>query len=310
MENLYHTLRDKKIHINSMGGDLLKGDYYLFFLEECVPRMIDYVIDHMKLDGIQNINHIEDIPAGFHIHFLKENDRQEPHMNMHPEFENMPDVFLHISEKHYDELVSRIVSFCDTLNPNLELEEYSGEVRGIKINTNLALLIVTYGYEIASDSRFKDSAEGVYAYLNKSLNQYNALTTTYTDTVHAKYFEHIFLDRYLVDIIKLGISYLTQRNLQDKEKENIPITYYLELTSERRNTSGYLYIPNRYFAPLAQLIEDFLNRYQIGSIFNYDGKSTVKINTHLNDLIDAYYMEKQRIEYHIQGTESSKKNIL
>ena len=298
MENLYKELRNKKIHLNSFNANLGNADYYLSFVEDFIPQIVNHTIDNLTLKDIKDISSLDDIKLKYTIHFFQERHESDPAMRIDDNI-----IFMHLPASTYKYLKERITFFFEhsEMVTDFGYDSKSLEPDAVTFETTLAHLIACYGLEIAKDHRIEDSFKGVTTLLTKSISATDSLSSHYTDELHDRVFEQEFLDNYVVKIIKLVIANLNQRNYIEKEKKDHPVDVRVVLTTKPTNKDFEIAVTKEELESLLPLFDGFMRFYNLGSA-NYlydisDEKVGITFKTHLNDLIDAYYMEKQRIEY-------------
>lgn len=322
MENLYKKLENKRNRFDSFNGDLGEGDYNLYLIEQFLPRLINDRIDSLKLKDEPIIDTLEDIAVNYNIHFLTSEDNIEPVMYIDDTYQEAnnqryKNCFIHISKDTYEYVVTKFCNLCEKdgiLNGCIFDNKTSFLPTELTIRTNLKKMIYTYfnSYFIANQKDITINGDNILHFLRQSRYVLSSLESRYVDSIHTKVFEEEFLDKVVVNIIKKKINFLDQRNYQEK---NIPIEEEVYLNPNFLTTYNIL-VSKEELDALIPLFKSFMTDYNLGHA-GYLSNSTgmVKFETSLKDLMDAYYMEKQRIEhfnskaYLLTKTQSNAKRI-
>lgn len=126
------------------------------------------------------------------------------------------------------------------------------------------------------------------------------------------FFEKKFLDKRLRGIINQMIASTNHSSFM-LNGESRKIDYRIEYVSSAKSyvPTGSMVIPKAYFEPMCDLIDSFMRYYKLGDVF-YRGTGSDEFSVHLKcsleQLMNVYYMEKQRIGY-IVGNKATEKPI-
>lgn len=283
MENLYRDLKDKKDYTSRI-NNVVDEDYYNYFVNKFLPEIIMEEVNKLKLEDSLNISSLSDIKTKLYIYFFSNQglNSEEPKLRI-----DGNDCFLHFSKADYNKLTEMIINFATKRGI---LSNYIGEknnYHGIIIDTDLNSLIIAYSLELSKNPYLDLNRKNeIYSnFKNYIIDQVNALESYYVDDVLYRQFEEEFLDLVIVDIIKEYINGINYRNLNCyKLTANITVGN----TKAKDNTLNAI-IP---------IIQRFMQDYDLGEVDFINGEAIIKFKTDINSLIDAYYMEKQRLEYY------------
>ncbi len=305
MENFYKKIDNKKKRFDSFNKDLGKGDFYLYLIEKFIPRLINDRIDSLELQDIPNLSKIDDIEFNYNIHFFREYEKNEPFMLIDKDYvedynQRYKNSFMYIFNDTYDYVVRKFSSFCekDGISKGLIFDNKTSFLAtGIIIRTTLKKIIYAYFNSYYNNS-FQDieiNENNILTFLRKSKHSISSLNDRYA-TIHAKYFEEEFLDKIVVGIIKKSINSINQRNYQENEIQDILIEDEVYLNIQSLNDNSIV-VSKEELDALILILKGFMDDYNLGYADYFSNNSgIIRFNTNLKDLIDAYYMEKQRIE--------------
>lgn len=214
MENLYKILEDKKKNSNKYKDDFVNGDYYIYFIEEFIPKIIYSVVDSLELNDIKNISSTTDIIVKMKLYILPNRDNSEPIINI-----NDNDCIIYLPIKQYDELKDKIVTFLQNnhlISGNINKDSHHMHVEA-ELNAHLSTLIASYGLELSKGENAEKSFESVSNIVKRLSSHISSLESIYADKIHAKLFEEEFLDNLVFNIIKEKISQINHRHYSNIE---------------------------------------------------------------------------------------------
>lgn len=324
MENLYKKLENKINHFNSFNGDLKEGDYYLYIIEEFMPRLIGDRIDSLELKDVQNIRGIEDIEVNYNIHFFLERENINPTMYIDDTCQKdnnqiYKNCFIHISKDTYEYVVKKFCNLCekDGISKGCIFDNKTSFLpTGIIIRTTLKKIIYTYfnSYFIANPKDIDTNGDNTIAFLRQSRYSFSSLESRYVDSIYAKIFEEEFLDKIVTNIIRNIIDLLDQRNYEEREESKVLIEDEIYI-NQKLSYKYNITVSKEELDALIPLFKNFMTDYNLGYADYLNDGGMIKFNTNLKNLMDAYYMEKQRIEhfnskaYLLTKTQSNAKRI-
>lgn len=293
MENLYQTLQDKKKSVKSFKDDTTKGDYYFYFLEEFMPELINNIIDKLKLKDMAEIDSLNDIKRKYTVHFFRRY-RNEPVIKIDDDGEA---IYIHLSNDNSDELREKIVSFFakwEMIKDNVIHDDK------MIIEFSLEKIITTYGLELSQCGRPEEGLEMVEDLIAKAGDKTSSFDSILADEVHAKAFEQEFLDTVVVQIIKNKIACLNQRNFKKGNERKVLV--HQEIVICKEDYGDNIIIADEEIDDMLKMLKSFMSDYNLGfTRYLHSPGIVVHFNTNLADLMDAYYMEKQRIEHYTSG---------
>ena len=294
MENLYQRFENKK---RKMNKELL--EYFLSYqqdtqriLHTLTGKAIDY-LDNEKYQEIEYDSRYLDISV------LVKNSKELSHSS------NFNDIIL-VDDDYIQSMGSIINKFFEKYKIGYIYYE-----NGLVLN--IACSVGTFKKALEAYYGLINSGlvEGINTKVDNGLEKINSEQTYLEDyfasDLHSDLYEKMFLDKHLVEIIKStgsGNNYI----LPDINNINVynKIEYLTSSTSKavyKNDVSKIL--PLDQIKGLLPLIEDFLNRYNLGYISESKRASScnavVNFTCSLKELIDAYYMEKQRIMHYTSG---------
>ena len=289
MENFYKKLDERKQYVKGFAS-VTSGDYEVLFLGKFMPDIIDYFIENAK---------IENLDLQFGVYFKKRNYDSKPEMKI-----DGRSIYFSVNEYRYFTLIGSIIEFFkkvpgtfDWAKGNMNYDD------GIEVSTTLLDLIETYKNNLPGlyDEKELDAQSRKAEVATESLN--NLLS----DEVHAKNFEEKFLDKYVAAIIQRNIDAITHRNNVEKAEDGYPVYAKVNI-----NFTSYpadiICMDEKLEASFADTVKSFMKFYDLGTVEYLNGFRKIEFNTTLDKLMDAYYMEKQRIEYLTSGAKEAYSN--
>ena len=292
MENLYKLLDAVK---EKNKGEVL--DTALPFQEEttkliefALSKIFDY-LDKVKYESYNYIRDYDEICLGisFKISFKKSDD-----------------VFL-VSKKYFKSMGEFIIGFIKSFNLG-NAYYYLGD----QIMISLSCDVKTFKQAMMAYSTFisKFSNERAQVRLNSDINKIDYVHTEFDDSIvdnfHYKIYQEMFLDGQILDIIKNEIT-STDHITFMKDSASRKIVKDIKYISDNYSyhySKDAITIPAKFLFPLYEMINRFVYCYKLGEVC-IDNRDKNYINIYLNctldQLMDAYYMEKQRLEHYISG---------
>lgn len=282
MKNLYQKFDERKQYVTSF-YDTIEGDYEILFLGKFMPTIIDYFIQNTK---------IEDLDLSFRIYFKKRNHNSKPEMEIKGKC-----IYFSINEYRYYTLVGNIIDFFKELPGGIKwLDETEQHYDGIEANTTLLDLLNTYKKNLPKVY----NQEKLASQSEKAEAATESLENLLADEVHAKIFEEKFLDKYVVNLIEDSIEAITHRNNVEKAENNYPVYRTININFAS-NVERIIYMDDNYTQAFGNIVKYFMEFYGLGTVEEMNGFQKIRFATTLDKLMDAYYMEKQRIEYYTSG---------
>lgn len=295
MENLYRTLDEKKKQIGRFNTKV-EGDYFLYFVEGFLPELINSTIRGLRMKDVDKIDTLNDILIKYKIFFMPRFSETVPEYSVR---NSEKIAFIHLPKSDAEELLEKIFSFFKN-NKMITAYGKNGSDT-IEIETTLFKLIGDYGLELSKEGKTAEGFEEVESLTSKANNKVSYLTSALADNVHAPVFEKEFLDKYIVKIIKDKINSLNQRNFPTRNAETALIVGKIVIKEEKQQ-GGHITIKSDEVDQTLRIMKDFMREYKLGMVeYTYQNGIVISFNTTLADLMDAYYMEKQRIEHYTSG---------
>lgn len=289
MNNLYVLMNEKldscKKEEKSYIGNI--EEYFIYFL---IPNIIDKLLNSMDFNNYESYKKLELIS-------IKEK------INIYPTDEGLivySDDALRINTRKIKYFKYIIENFLEenNLGKLYSFEEYKTDF--IEIDTNLNNLIKVYT-RISNKLKVKDLED----YVNKIDIYSSSLDSLYVDEICSRYYYDEFLNRiYLIINIAINNIDILKYKDFDIHKEKVDKYFYLRTKGESIRVGTGLDINLKLnslkdyeaLKALEKLIKKFLNDYNLGELV-FDESLKINLTGTLDNLIYAYYMEKQRLEY-------------
>ena len=209
---------------------------------------------------------------------------------------------IYISEKFFDEVLEEIKKFVQDYNlASFENETNNdGTLYLCSVSTNLRNLIV---------------AHNVYCYASSAIDfaklpKYSAnyLDEEYVNNVCVP-FNNIFANCFIEKFIKDGLSLYHQGKIKSRNEKYI-YTFSIEKTDNTNSgfISSYgdfptIYVNPNYYEDFMSVLSNYCDSYDL---FLANDGNNYTIAASLNELADAYYLEKQRNEMLIPENKTKK----
>ncbi len=296
MENLYRTLEEKRAQINRFETKA-DEDYYLHFIEGFVKDLIDGVIGELRERNIRNVDTIGDVKVKYKIYFFQRFEDVSLSESVNPT-ERLG--FIYLPKTDSAEIKERIVTFFKEAGM---LSSYSRKLPQdpIEIDGSLNKLIAHYSLELVRENKAKESFEVLESLTNKTNDRISSLTSVLADGAHAKRFEEEFLDYHIIRIIKSKLKTLNKRNFTSGDAHLIPIEGKFVIAEEGQDF-GHMHIKRHEVDEVLRIVKDFMRDYNLGKVeYTFCRGMEIEFKTNVADLMDAYYMEKQRIAHYTSG---------
>ena len=293
MENFYKKFEERKEYINGF-SDIVAGDYEVLFLGKFMPEIIDYFVKNATIENL-------DLKIG--VYFKRRNYDGKPEMKI-----DGKSIYFSVNEYRYFTLIGSIIDFFKKVPGSFKwAEDNTNYNDGIEVSTTLLDLIETYKNNLPGLYDEKELDEQI----RKAEVTTECLNNLLADEVHAKNFEEKFLDKYIATIIQRNIDAITHRNDAEKAEDGYPVYAKVSI-----NFTSYpadiICMDEKLEASFADTVKSFMKFYDLGTVEYLNGFRKIEFNTTLDKLMDAYYMEKQRIEYltaETKGADLSAKKI-
>ena len=145
----------------------------------------------------------------------------------------------------------------------------------------------------------------------------DAVEDSVVDELHYKLYESTFLDKNIVKIINSVIKSIDDLTFMESATKrrfegviNLVTATAAKNISKSEKFSSYSIVPEEQLNPLYSLVNEFVHLYNLGKISRGIGyRIYVELNCTLEQLINAYYMEKQRIGYLMGSTDPEPEGI-
>ena len=291
MENLFQLEKAKINYLDQMRCTKVTADYHRYFIDLLLPTIIEDSINNLNLVNIRNIvasGH--NIPINCKINFVElEDDQSNPYIK-----KGKDSYILYISNNKYNKLIDKFFSFF--IKNNISCCLYMSDdsrIIPIEIKTDAITLVKAIEKERKSYKGPIDPTLETKKPLELANKQISYLSTIFADKICEELFEKEFLDKLIVSTYKEGLGLIDYRLKDSLKSSTTKVTRSMRIGPKKDNN---LIVSDEYLDPLTLLIEDFVKRYNLGIVERYAYSNIVSINTELNNLRDAYYMEKQRIE--------------
>ena len=286
MENLYKLVNERIKNCE------IERKYYESVVEECficnmVPTIMEKVLNGIELDNYEAYKHFETIPVEEKIDIIETDDGN---FNYGIKFGSK---YLEINRRlfsYYRDVLSKFLDINE-IGKFYSIKEYDKNYFIIK--TTLGKLIEVYNRILAKASiSFADD------YVRKIDLITSSLSGIY-DTEVVEIYYNSFLNS-IFRLIKSEINKINVLNYQDFDINNRVVEYKYWV---RLKDKGYgqlstidVVVPKNSLKAVVYLIKNFLYEYEVG-VVGYDDAYTIEIKTSLAKLMDAYYMEVQRLSY-------------
>ena len=286
MENLYKLI-DYKIKFckeERKGYEAVVEEYFTCYL---VPMIMEEILANIDITNYESFKNYSSIPVEEKIDVFKTDEDTFNYNGKHLKINKR--LF-----KYYKEIINKFLT-VNGIGFFHSIEDYDNDYFVIK--TTLGKLIEVY-YGILSKDEIFDAED----YVGKIGLMVSSFDNVYdTDVVS------IYYTDFLNSIYKLIVSKINEidaLNYQDFDinSEQVKYTYYIRIKDAGfYKASGIDVVTSKHcYEVIKNLIKKFLQEYEIGEV-GFDDTYTIEINTSLANLIYAYYMEGQRIEYFLQN---------
>ena len=287
MRNLYQEGKNKREIINYYKG---KEEGYLLvdFIGDLVVRIIKSHLDSINVKDTLKVDDLRDITVNDEVKLYSLTSINNAHINFDKNDSYKPNHSFTIPGD-----LEKFKLYVEFLLKSYNLGTIENDT--LSFNCDLATLLDFYSKESAFDKKeLEEKAEF-------SLEHNNDI---FAD-VHATCFENWFLDRVLINILSNTInSNITVENPNVSYEEmyfNKYVLIYKESFAKNnqakidKNFDMYV-IKDEYYNLFLQLVNKFMRDYNLGGVVDFNGSSSIEFNTKVANVMDAYYMEKQRIE--------------
>ncbi len=289
MENLYKLMNEriKKCEIDEKDYKTLFEEY---FFCEALPNLLDKVISNIDLTNFEAYLKYENLEVEEKIEIFKIDD----------DILRSDELGLRINYKllDYFKIIIEQILKENNLGSLFSMPDYDKDY--FNIDTTLGNLIKAY-YRYMNGIELVDNYEEMIKIASSSLSD------IYVNDVFSGIYLN-FLDS-ISSLIKDMINKISILNYKDfdPKKEIIDEHFYFYEGNRKRNKISKLDIltTNNYLIVAKDMINKFITDYELGGMF-YDGTYNVHLKTNLANLMYAYYMELQRIEYLIMEKDENK----
>lgn len=300
MENLFKLETAKKDYLHSMHCTKVEADFQRYFIDLLLPTIIEERVKKLTLSDIPVLDSDSPISIECEINIHNKNNSDVLPYVLH----SGNDAFdlYNMSNNRFEELKAMFLDFLR--RNNISFREFISKdplVLSMGIRTD----VISLGQAIENEqNRFsgpKDPIKEEKRPIEFKDKRIDYLSTIYVDEVFANLYEKEFLDGIIVSLYKRALGKIDYRLMDSLEDGTATVTHDIFIGTTRRSD---LNVPDEYLNPLIELIESFLETYHIGTVQRCAYENIITIRTTLNQLRDAYYMEKQRIEYYTSNAYS------
>ena len=295
--NYYELLKKKREYYEKYKTNQGLGMYYIYFVSEFLPRLIEKHIDDIKVDNLNSANRID-----YQIGIFTGDSFS---IMMDSGYHN----YMHIPSKYSEDIVDCIRAY---------LARYEiGSLNGNKltISANIKHLIASYEFEYQTDQYSNLNPVEKKDYMSLFTSAYSSMSSKYADYMHAKLFEKEFLDGFIGNAIARKIDELDISNYDKTSDDKLMIWDLFKFHRASDDIAEGLSVEDGVFSEFAEMVEEFIKFYNLGHMEDryqckidkyerdcgYGRLIGIRLSTNLKDLIDAYYLEKERISYCVSG---------
>ncbi len=283
MKNLYELIDTRIKNIKDTQNNCEKS-FIDYFTDVIAPFIIEKSIANINLSNFESYNNLDLIKVQEKIDVINRE-------NFELGYEK--DILI-INNKYTDYYLKVINNFleCHNLGKIQKIKNYP--VVYIIIDCTLKELLETYQNLNNSDY-----------YQNLIHLTINTLDNLYSEKLCTEMFYQEFMQR-LSLIIKDSINKINVLNYENFniKDELIDRYFYLKIkNSSSKNGTGLdiyfnkdILLDYEEIKIMSKIVKEFLTEYNLG-VLTLDKDLRVNINTTLDNLINAYYMEMQRLEY-------------
>ena len=306
MKDLYKMLETKEELVSNSKDNQNQALNSTNILSQIVNTFIENLLSEFRVYDAYKIWDSYRVNRIFRITIYAYNDK-EPKLSG-----GTTNISIYLPKDNYEELMHKVDNFCATyfgatIRPiEYQLFENVRSIEYISFPANLAAL----SHVSSLMTQCNES--------NKVEHAFDSLYTQLYDTVHAKFFEEEFLDKYIVEVIKRYIIDIDNKNIDELKENNYPIYNHLRYSigincsNESHNRKTLTILNQELKIALIGYIKEFMEFYNLGtvrlvrtSLYGINSHPddadyyVVEFDTTIKNLITAYYMEKQRIEQYL-----------
>lgn len=283
MENFYNTINNNKKLFKRLNSIIDKGllDY---FLSTKLELLIEQAINNIDINRVDAYKKLSKVYVVEDISISKQY------------LENFMSAYygIDINKEDYGYIISKITNILRSYDIG-SLKDKDDNNAEYAINTNLEKLIDIYNIEINNIST--EIKKDYYSLINNTINNYEVVSN---EEIISKLFYDEFINDRIVKIIRDAIKGM---NINNYTKDDLPLNYrlYIRNKSSMGNVGSSLdiVVPAEFFKLYIKIVQDYIENYSIGKT-NYNSLAQcyeINIKTTLNNLLNAYYMENQRVDY-------------
>ena len=295
MENFYSLINKKKedCRKNNLILDDVFDDYFIYGI---LCNIIEKYLKEVNLNNYEKYNNLDEV-----------NVKEEFIVNSR-DIANFMLVYYNTEAKKVDinYIYSKINEFL-SINDIGECKEQVEDRKSYEIKTSLSRLTELCNFEV---NKFNKKLNDNPDYSLTFKNTIDNLDSIYSEEIISSLYIEKFLNGVIVTLIKHNINEINVLNYKE-EIQSTNNKFYIKCKNNngRKSTGLDIIVPDDFYNKFVSLIQNFINDYHVGQIA-YDSDAnglSVFINCSLDELINAYYMEVQRLEY---LTEGEKQKIL
>ena len=280
-------------------------------LDNKVQDMIEYYLDEM-MHQLNKHYHEDDWVIHFDDCIYPKNVLLNDEFSPNNRMIRIIGDFIIIQKEYYNRFCIRLNELLRSYSIGIVEHQDNSSIFNIKLNASLKDIKNAYYMEMQRiqypSSKKDEKKQSLPNYYKKFaekesvshdvLDSYN----TFIDLEVVSIFEKSILEKILPRIIENKLdNYIPNGNKHAMILENVKSSFNI-VCSDNLNDDFLINLPNiyinkRYYKSFLNYIENFILYNTIGDYIINDCSTTIKINCSLETLVDAYYMEIQRLEY-------------
>ena len=306
MANFYEKIEDMKNYSQDVESDAIT-DIIMGFMREFLPTFINVSLDdHFDTFSIDSKH--------WSPYDVKDKAIIDEKIKIQPY--HGPGLFIsgentfYIQENYFDIAFDILIYILrDHLKVSCGSKDENSRIYEVTINTTLKKVLDLYymfdyrrcGYGDQSDTDFE-----------KTLQHIDQI---YSDKLYGDFYYDQFIKSFIPTIIEDNISKIDPGNYDEDLllNEHINIILHSKIKGFFEKSEGStpfrtIFVDDQLYSDACSLISRFLVDFTHISITRLPGGQTYHITPTLKDLVDAYYMELQRLEYY-RGMEDDKEKV-
>lgn len=283
MRNLYQDGKDRSEFINRYGKSA--SYFQMCFLNELIVGIIRQYIDNINIEEAYKVDSLSNILVHDRIKLYSMTSINDVHISINDTGEHS--ITIPYNLEKFEILIIKFLH-----------ENNLGTIKDdiVYLNCNLQSLIMGY-INFINSKLYKN---GIKYEANDILERNNDIIAL----IHADLFENWFLDKILVGFLSKKIKRNITPNDSNMAFESMyfhegMLVYkesYVENNHRKIDSNLNMYtIKDEYYDIFLKIVREFMKCYNIGGVLDYSGFFAIEFNDRLDKVLNAYYMEKQRI---------------